>query len=282
MVAWLWSRSTDSEFVLRFEDLDTNIAKPEHYASQAEDLEAIGITWDGAPLNQTDRSKAYDLALNTLTERDLVYPCFCSRREIREAAQAPNGPSQSGHYPGTCRELGSSQRARRAQETGRPPALRFRGNGEIRSFDDLFVGPFAAPTDDFVIRRGDGAMAYNLVVVVDDAFQGVDLVVRADDLLDSTPRQILIAEALDLATPAFAHVPLVLNTEGLRLAKRDGAVTLPDRIERGETVQDVVSFLAHSLGLAEEGERVTTHDLIDRFDPSLLPHEPLVLPPSML
>jgi glutamyl-tRNA synthetase len=180
-------------------------------------------------------------------------------------------------YPGTCRHLGRAAHAALAA-TGRPPALRLRADGAGASFVDRLRGEVSGSIDDFVLRRNDGAPAYNLAVVVDDAAQGIEEVVRGDDLLPTTPRQVHLAGLLGLPVPSYAHVPLVLGADGARLAKRHGAVTLADRIAHGESPDAVRSRLAASLGLAEPGEAVTPTTLVARFDPARLPTKPWVLP----
>jgi glutamyl-tRNA synthetase len=148
------------------------------------------------------------------------------------------------------------------------------------SFVDRIHGPYDGLVDDVVLRRNDGVPAYNLAVVVDDALQGVEEVVRGDDLLSSTPRQLHVADLLGLARPAHAHVPLVLGPDGERMAKRHGAVTLDDRAALGETPVDVLSHLAESLGLVERGELRSPAELVSRFDPTALPRQPWVLDPD--
>lgn len=281
LAAWLFARHGGGRFLLRFEDLDTASVRDEHYRTQADDLEALELTWDGTPLRQSDRVEAYREAIDELVAGDLVYPCYCSRKDIREATQAPNGLYRTRRYPGTCRSLSTAQQAERAA-AGRPPALRFRSDGETRGFDDLVAGPCAAPIDDFVVQRGDGTPAYNLAATLDDAWQGVELVVRADDLLDSTPRQLALLDALGIEAPRYAHVPLVLNESGDRLAKRDGAVTLDDRQRLGETPLEVRSMLAASLGLCDVGDQPSLTELLEGFDAGSLPHTPWSIPASDL
>jgi glutamyl-tRNA synthetase len=276
LAAWLFARSTGSRFHIRFDDLDTAAVRAEHYATQLEDLRALGLDWDGPEVRQSERGHLYRPAILKLMADDLVYPCYCSRREIREAAQAPNRPLAGHRYPGTCRRLGRRALVQR-QQSGSQPALRLRTSAEAVGFDDLVAGPVDFPVDDFVVERNDGTPAYHLVTVVDDAAAGVELVVRADDLLDSTSRQLLLARLLGLEPPGHAHVPLVLGPSGERLAKRHGAVTLPDRLGRGETPAEVLAFLASSLNLCRPSERPTATELAGRFDPSKLPTEPLVL-----
>jgi len=158
LVAWLASRSADSQFLLRFEDLDTAAVRDEHYRSQSDDLLALGLDWDEPVIRQSDRHEFYREALARLEADDLVYPCFCSRKEIREAASAPNLAHAGHHYPGTCRHLSQAQRAERALT--RPPALRMRAAGQTRAFTDLVMGDQEFTVDDFVVQRNDGTPAY--------------------------------------------------------------------------------------------------------------------------
>lgn len=255
--------------------------RDEYYQTQADDLAALDLHWDGEPIRQSERLDIYRDAIAKLVDGGLVYPCYCSRKDVREATQAPNGLYRTRHYPGTCRDLTTAQRSERGA-SGRPPALRFRSDGKTRSFTDLVAGPFSSELDDFVVQRGDGTPAYNLAATVDDAAQGIELVVRADDLLDSTPRQLVLLEALGLPMPRHAHVPLVLNEAGDRLAKRDGAVTLEDRIALGQSALEVRSILAASLGLCTPGEQPTLGELLERFDPSTLPRTPWSIPETKI
>jgi glutamyl-tRNA synthetase len=259
LLAWLFARSAGSEFLMRIEDLDAGRVRPEHEAGQLADLRAIGLDWDGDVVRQSQRSELYAAALERLD----TYPCYCTRAEIREAASAPHGALPEGAYPGTCRELSASERAER-EVSGRPPALRVRAEGAV---------------DDFVVRRNDGAFAYNLAVVVDDGDQGIEEVVRGADLIETTPRQVWLAERLGLPVPHHVHVPLVLGPDGTRLAKRHGAVTLADRAALGEDADAVRGRLATSLGLATRGERPTMRELLERFDPQGLPTDPWTLAP---
>lgn len=279
LIAWLFARSAGSRFLLRIEDLDPVASREEHALSHQRDLASLGLTWDGPVLKQSERRTSHDEAVAELEGRGLTYPCYCSRREVREAAQAPHGATVEGSYPGTCRTLSTRQRDER-ERAGRRPALRLRAEGETGEFTDVVHGPQRGVVDDFVLRRADGVAAYNVAVVVDDAAQGVQEVVRGDDLLATTPRQVVVARLLDLSCPRYAHVPLVLGPDGNRLAKRDGAVTLDDRLALGEAPVHVLSMLARSLGLAAEGELVGAADLVERFDPQRLPLAPWQLSPG--
>jgi glutamyl-tRNA synthetase len=270
LLAWLFARSGSGRFILRIEDLDRARSRPEHERVQIEDLRAIGLDWDGAPLRQSTRTERYREALEELRRHGRVYPCWCTRAEIRAAAEAPHGPLPEGFYPGTCRRLSDAERSER-ERSGRPAALRLDAGGAQVDFEDRLHGHVSGIVDDFVLWRGDETPAYQLAVVVDDADQGVREVVRGDDLLDSTPRQVELARLLGLPQPRFAHVPLVLGEDGARLAKRHGSVTLEDR-----DAAAALSWMAASLGLGRKGERVTPHQLLDRFDPGALPREPTI------
>lgn len=280
LLAWLFARTAGSRFLLRLEDLDRDSTREEHVAGQPADLAAIGLDWDGPVVRQSDRRHLYAAAIESLRADGLTYPCWCSRREIRQAARAPQAPSQGapapeGAYPGTCRDLSRHQRdLRRAGD--RRPALRLRAHGARVRARDRLRGEIEGMVDDFVLVRGDDTPAYNLAVVVDDGAQQIAEVVRGDDLLDSTPRQVHLASLLGIAPPVYAHVPLALGADGARLAKRHGAVTLAERMALGESAADVLTLLAASVGLAEVGETVTPALLAERFDPTRIPRDPWV------
>jgi glutamyl-tRNA synthetase len=213
LLAWLFARSAGARFLMRVEDLDRSRVRPGVEEAQLSDLRTIGLDWDGPILRQSERMELYEEATARLDRNELLYPCYCTRAEIRAAASAPHGISASDRYPGTCRELSTAQRAER-EISGRPPALRVRSEGVRVAFEDRLLGRFEEEVDDFVVRRNDGTAAYQLAVVVDDAAQGIDEVVRGADLADSTPRQILLARLLGLPEPRYAHVPLVLGPDG--------------------------------------------------------------------
>jgi glutamyl-tRNA synthetase len=273
LLAWLFARRQDARFLVRMEDLDTGRVRERFYDEQLRDLAALGLDWDGPVVRQSERLALYADAVERLRADDLVYECWCTRAEIREAASAPHGDLPEGAYPGTCRDLTAAERAERAAASSRP-ALRVRADAARVAFEDRIAGEVSGVVDDFVVRRNDGAYAYNLAVVVDDADQGIGEVVRGADLLDSTPRQLWLGARLGLPAPRHAHVPLMLGPDGARLAKRHGAVTLADRAALGETPDDVRAYLAWTVGLAEPGEPATPSELVERFSPDLLAAAP--------
>jgi glutamyl-tRNA synthetase len=268
VLAWLFARSTGRRFLIRVDDLDDRT-----YADianrQLDDLAAIGLTWDETPEWQTEHTARYDAAIAQLSDRGLLYECYCSRKDIAQAPQAPHAPQ--GAYPGTCRDLTEAERETRRAEIGRPPALRLRTDAIVHVVHDLLHGEYTGIVDDFVIRRGDGVAAYNLAVVVDDAAQGIDQVVRGDDLLPSSPRQAYLARLLGYPEPTYAHVALVLNEDGARLAKRDGAVTLA---EIG--AQQAFEQIADSLGW----QATSLDEMLAQFDPAKLPQHPWIYSPD--
>ncbi len=272
LLAWLFARSTGSRFVIRVDDLDPASSSPVVAGRQLDDLGLMGIEWDDVEW-QHEHHGRHAAAIAGLVEAGLTYPCYCTRREVLEAATAPHGPGPEGAYPGTCRDLTDTERDER-EAAGRPASLRLRAAGAESVIQDRLHGSVRAVVDDFVLRRSDGVTAYNLAVVTDDAAQGVEEVVRGDDLLLSAPRQAHLARLLGLAVPTYAHVPLVIGPNGERLSKRAATVSVAEGPSGGQSVGHAVgqvrSWLATSIGLAEAGEEVTMHDLVDRFDPDHL------------
>lgn len=285
LVAWLLARTERREFLVRIEDLDRVAASIEHERRQLADLEALGIDHDGEIVRQSERFELYHDAIADLERAGSVYRCWCTRREIAAAASAPHerpSPAESdgvlvpdGAYPGTCRELSSAERRQRA-DGARPPALRLRADAAVVEVHDRVRGARRGVVDDLVLRRGDGVPAYNLAVVVDDHLQGVSQVVRGDDLLSSTPRQVHLQRLLGFDTPEYVHVPLVLGADGSRLAKRHGAVTLADLIARGVGPTDVLGRLARTLAIDVDGAVDGAGELLDRFRLDAVPTAPLV------
>jgi glutamyl-tRNA synthetase len=295
-IAWLAATSRGDDFIVRMEDLDRHQSSIDIERSQLRDLAALGIRWDGDVVRQSERFDRYEAAIAVLADRGVVYECFCSRREIREeieaASQAPHGPP--GSYPGTCRDLTAGERADR-RRSGRPPALRLRTDGQVIEFHDRVHSAVSGMVDDVVLRRNDGVPAYNLAVVVDDEAQGVTEVVRGDDLLASTARQIHLQELLGYTRPTYVHVPLVVDAAGERLAKRSGLpMTITELGAVGIGVDQIIGWIAATLGNgAAEGDSaaeggsaadaiVTLSELSAVFDPDAIPIGPCPLPAFVL
>jgi glutamyl-tRNA synthetase len=283
-IAWLSARSQGLPFLVRMEDLDRHQSSEQHERAQLRDLSAIGLDWDGPVIRQSDRFARYDQAIAELDERGLVYECYCTRREIRDeiesAPHAPHGPP--GSYPGTCRNLSADERAAR-RAAGRLAAVRLRADGRSMTFHDLVCGDVTGVVDDVVLRRNDGVPAYNLAVVLDDAAQSVTEVIRGDDLVSSTPRQLLLQELLGLPAPAYAHVPLVVDAVGDRLAKRTGSVmTLSDLAGKGVVASVVVQWILTSIGGHRWREAVTLREVVSDFDVRALRTGPVPAPPFVV
>ncbi|HEX6746704.1 MAG TPA: tRNA glutamyl-Q(34) synthetase GluQRS [Longimicrobium sp.] len=295
LLAWLQARAAGGAFVMRVEDLDFGRVRPGVMETQLDELRWLGLDWDEgpdvggphAPYVQSLRGERYDEALRTLAARGLLFECACSRRDIAAAASAPHAGEEGPRYPGTCRERRADPSAPSLMAHGRSlVALRMRvETGEV-CFDDLLMGRCcfapAEETGDFVVRRKDGAAAYQLAVVVDDAAMEITHVVRGGDLLSSTARQLLVYRALDLPEPAFLHVPLMLGDDGERLAKRHGSVSLDELRSRGVSAKRVTGWLAATCGLADEDEEIAARDLVPRFSIDSLPREPTVITAEML
>ncbi len=287
LLAWLSARAQRGAVVLRMEDLDGPRVKADAAGGVLTDLEWLGLEWDEGPDRggphgpyvQTERAALYERALADLARAGLVYPCVCTRSDIERAASAPHVGEEGPRYPGTCRGRFDSEAAALAA-AGRSPALRLRVEpGEV-AFTDLNRGrsaiDVASQVGDFVVRKGNGTAAYQLAVAVDDTAMRITEVVRGDDLVASTPRQILIYRALGWSPPAFRHVPLVVGPDGLRLAKRHGDTRLASLRERGVRPERLVGFLAHSCGLAPPGSARMPADLISSFDWQRVSRAPVV------
>jgi glutamyl-tRNA synthetase len=283
LLAWLCARSTGRGFLVRMEDLDGERTVPGADRRQLADLATLGLDWDGEVVYQSQRLELYDAAIGRLIGQGLTYDCFCTRREIREAASAPQGAAGPGahHYPRTCRNLTGAAREKLIA-AGRPPALRLHAQVHELTIRDGLHEDYAGPVEDIVLRRNDGLPAYHVAVVVDDAGQGIDQVVRGDDLLAVTPSQAHLADLIGLPRVGYIHVPLALNAEGRRLAKRDGAVTMPRLASIGVGPAHVLGRLAASLGLvgAREivsPEGVSLSELMARFELAAIRRDPWIV-----
>ncbi|MCB9915119.1 MAG: tRNA glutamyl-Q(34) synthetase GluQRS [Planctomycetes bacterium] len=281
LLAWLWSRARGGRVVLRMEDLDATRAKPELAACALRDLEWLGLDWDGEVLYQSRHHDELRGAAEELCERGLAYPCVCTRREVAEAIAAPHGPGSEGVYPGTCRDRYASL-AEARRRTGREPCLRYRvPSGEVTVRDELlgdYVQDVAREVGDFPVTSRDGQVAYQLAVVLDDERQGVTDVLRGEDLLESTPRQALLLEDLWFERPRWAHVPLVTDAKGRRLAKRADDLSLASLAAGGLDPRRLVGWLAGTFGaaLAEPGDAPRTPaELVAGFDLARLPRGPV-------
>lgn len=286
LLAWLQVRSLGGDVVLRVEDLDPDRSRPEYTDRIIRDLAWLGLDWDEGPdiggpcgpYRQDERRHLYAAALDALVARGLVYPCLCTRAEIRAAASAPHPGEDESAYPGTCRPRpGAGERA----HPGRQPALRLIVPDQTIAFADGLHGRFAQnlarACGDFVLRRADGVHAYQLAVVVDDAAMRISHVLRGDDLLASTPRQLYLYRLLGLKEPAFTHVPLLCSPDGHRLSKRQQGLSLAALRGRGVKPERIVGFLAHRAGLIPAPDPVAPRDLIAAFALDKLPHEPVVV-----
>ena len=265
MVAALAAKQAGGDVVLRIEDLDPDRSKP-HFAEQIiRDLEWFGFEWVGEVLYQSDRLEAYGEALGELESMDLVYPCFCTRADLH-AARAPHA-GEEYRYAGTCRYLGAAEKAEKA--ANRNPAMRLIVDGAKGAFEDCFAGSVEESLEDtcgdFIVKRSDGTYAYQLAVVVDDAYQDVTHIIRGNDLLGSTVRQMYLQDLLQLPHPAYGHVPLFVDERGVRLSKRNGDATLEYLIEEARLKpEQILGHLAWIAGLIEAYEPLSLDVLAQR------------------
>ncbi|WP_218091837.1 tRNA glutamyl-Q(34) synthetase GluQRS [Paenibacillus solanacearum] len=292
LIAWLHIRKDGGQFILRIEDIDMQRSKPEYARQLLDDLRWLGIDWDEGPdvggsygpYVQSERLARYDSALHELEAAGRVYPCYCSRAELTAIAGAPHGIASEGPvYAGMCRRLTPAERM--AKSAAKTPSLRFAVPDAPLRFVDEIQGPQQAPAGsggDFVVKRADGMFGYQLAVVVDDAAMRVTHVVRGGDLLDSTPRQLWLYEALGLPAPAFAHVPLLLGEDGRKLSKRHGAVALRELREAGAAPEQVVGWLAHICGLRDRLQPAKTTELLADFRLDRIAKQPIVASGSLL
>jgi glutamyl-tRNA synthetase len=293
LAAWLAARAAGGAFVMRIEDLDAPRVVPGAETRILDDLRWLGLDWEEgpdvggphAPYKQSLRLARYDAAVEQLLAAGRAFYCWCSRAEVARAAAAPHGPADDGpRYPGTCRALPTPPpndlRYRRR------PSVRLRVDAEEIAFVDGVHGRTvedpAATIGDFVIRRADGIPAYQLAVVVDDAAMAISDVVRGDDLVGSTARQLVLYRALGATPPRFAHVPLVLGPDGARLSKRHGSISVRALRDRGRSREAVVGLLASTLGLVPAGTGCAPRDLVSAFALDRILRSPTTLDPNAL
>jgi glutamyl-tRNA synthetase len=280
LLAWLYVRSNGGTMVLRIEDLDPDRSRPEYITGLMADMRWLGLDWDegpdvgGAytPYCQDRRRDLYQAALERLAAERLVYPCYCTRAEL--AASAPHIGDNIYRYAGTCRNRTDAPADRR-------PALRLAVPEGTIHYEDLIYGHYAQEVSravgDFVVRRSDGVHAYQLAVVVDDGLMNINNVVRGADLLDSTPRQLLLYRLLGLTPPTFAHVPLLCGQDGHRLSKRQRDLSLAALRRNGVKAEDITGLLAWKAGLIDRRCPVAAADLINIFALEKLPITPIIV-----
>jgi glutamyl-tRNA synthetase len=285
LVNWLIARQQNWRIILRIEDIDGPRIKPGAAEQALNDLRWLGLDWDDGPVYQSAHRAEHDAAVARLLAQKDAYPCICTRREVELAASAPHAEDGSAVYPGTCRGRYNRLDDAAAAAGGRRPAIRFAVSPGAVEFADAIHGPqsidAAAMLGDFVIAKSDGTPAYQLAVVVDDARAGITDIVRGDDLLDSTPRQILLYRALGLTgrIPRYTHLPLVVGTDGRRLAKRHGDTRLAHYRAAGVGAGDVLRRLARWSGIDPPPTMQTAGDLVGRLDLDRLPRAPVMLDP---
>ncbi len=280
LATWATARRNNWQIILRIEDLDGPRIKPESTQQAIDDLKWLGMDWDEGPTVQSHSLEPYQRAIRLLVDRGLAYPCVCTRKEVDLAASAPHAEDGSTIYPGTCHgRFTSVDDAFR--QTGKAPAIRFRVPDETFRFVDDFAGErsfdLSQQIGDFVIAKPDGSPGYQLSVVVDDAQACVTDVIRADDLIDSVPRQVLIYRALGLEAriPRYFHLPLVIGQDGRRLAKRHGDTRISAYREAGVSPDRLRALLARWLGV-EAGNSITADAFVEQFDLSKICHEPTI------
>jgi glutamyl-tRNA synthetase len=283
LIAWLAARAFGGRVVLRLEDIDSPRIKAGAAEQACDDLRWLGLDWDEGPVVQTQRLPLYEAALRQLQAAELVYPCTCSRGDIEQAASAPHAEHEGPIYPGTC----SRRRVADAAALGNQPfAWRFRAGSDAAELVDGFAGRVRVDQremgGDFVVWKSARTPAYQLAVVVDDAAQGVTEVIRGDDLVPSTPRQLRLYQALGLTPPRFVHVPLVVGPDGRRLAKRHGDTRLATLRAAGVAPEAVLGLLAGSCGWIEQIQPIVAGDLVPRFRLDAIPPRPFVLTPELL
>ncbi|MBR6791090.1 MAG: tRNA glutamyl-Q(34) synthetase GluQRS [Oscillospiraceae bacterium] len=291
LLSWLSAKSKGGRIVLRIEDLDTQRA-PRHFADLLEqDFRWLGLVWDeggstgGPHMNyyQSERTEIYLDFYDRLEKMGLIYPCFCSRAELH-SAEAPHMSDGRFLYTGRCRDLTPDEQA--ALRKTRKPAARVRVPEKTVFFDDLHYGPqkedLFTECGDFVIRRGDGVFAYQLATAIDDALMGVTEVIRGNDLLSSSPRQIWLQQTLGLPSPAYGHIPLLTAPDGRRLSKRDGDLDLGALQQRFPGPEPIIGMLGYLAGLIDRPEPVKAEELIPLFDWKKVPKGDISMTAEML
>jgi glutamyl-tRNA synthetase len=282
LIAWLAARQAGGKVILRIEDLDASRVRPEAAELMRVDLAWLGLDWDegpdvggpSGPYIQSLRRAIHEDILGRLRSTDSVYPCTCTRADVERAAGAPHAEDEGPTYPGTCAHRSPADTASLGD---RPFAWRFRVPPGPVEWLDLFRGPMTLDPSriggDFIVARNGVGPGYQLAVVADDALMGVNQVIRGDDLIPSTPRQIMLFRQLGWSVPAFGHVPLVVGPDGRRLAKRDGSIKLATLRESGVDPRRLIGVMARSCGWSEEVVPSRPRDWIGRFNWRAIPPE---------
>ena len=285
LLAWLSIRSRGGRLILRIEDIDSPRVKAEAAQQAIDDLRWLGLDWDEgpeiggphAPYVQTERIDLYHEALSRLQRDERVYPCTCTRSDIEAAASAPHIEHEGMIYPGICAGRSASDALTLGDQ---PFAWRFRTTDRALEFGDRVAGRQQANVrrdlGDFVVGKMDGSAAYQLAVVCDDHAMGVTEVLRGDDLLPSTFRQLELYSAFGWSPPTFAHTPLVIGTDGRRLAKRHGDTRLATLRKQGVTAEELIGLLAWSSGLRPTRDPISARKLVAEFDLCRVTREPYV------
>lgn len=292
LVSRLSAKSRGGRWILRIEDLDPQRSHTEYGRQLEDDLQWLGLTWDeggldgsgeSGPYRQSLRGTFYEEALRRLEATGLTYPCYCTRADIM-ATQAPHQSDGRVIYAGTCRPQALGGNGPAPHAPGRNPATRLYVPDITVAFDDMVCGhqsiALAAECGDFILRRGDGAWAYQLAVVIDDAAMGVTEVIRGDDLLLSAAQQIYLYRLLGKEPPRFGHIPLIVNSSGRRLSKRDGSLSM-NELRREHTPEEIIGWIAFLAGLRPDYTPVSADDLTETFDITLLRRGPVVVPDSL-
>lgn len=280
LLSWLSAKSRGGQWLLRIEDIDRERSRQAYADLLMDDLQWLGLSWDGTPVYQSERSDIYEHYFKALRQRGLTYPCYCTRADLL-ATQAPHESDGRVVYAGTCRPKGRKvEGGRWKMEDGRAAAIRLMVPNETITFTDGHYGThsvnLAKQVGDFIIRRKDGAWAYQLVVVIDDALMGVTEVVRGEDLLLSAPQQIWLAQLLGFKAPEFIHLPLLCNKQGQRLSKRDQSMDM-GTLRQQYTADEIIGRLAYYAKLLPQPEPIAPTDLISRFEWEKIPKQHLII-----
>lgn len=267
LLTWLIVKAHNGKIVLRIEDLDKDRSRASFIEQVQCDYELLGLTWDRGPYFQQGREEVYQDAFERLAKQNNVYPCYCSRADLHMLSTAPH-LGEKRVYPGTCRHLTPNQRLEKARN--KKPSFRIEVPNETVAFHDLIQDDFsqnlALQCGDFLLRRADSLFAYQLAVCVDDADQGINVVVRGYDLITSTPQQIFLLQQLGCSVPAYAHVPLLVNTGGKRLSKRDKDASLQEMLNLYRSPHALIGHIAYIGKIIDVDEPATPAELLAVFD----------------